>query len=131
MTMHHRNYLKLLRLLPDLEELQAGAFLRLEAAGFMPLTVDVLHRRGSRLLLALAHHFEAQGDLVPDPDMELRVDLEARTVEALSYQDAQRFDQLCARPGRVRPDLRRSLDDFLSLWLSNLHAQGHRVIERR
>jgi uncharacterized protein YqiB (DUF1249 family) len=131
MTVHHRNYLKLLRLLPDLDQLQAGAFLRLEAAGFMPLTVDILHRRGSRLLLALAHHFEAQGDLVPDPDMELRADLEARTVEALTYQDAQRFDHVYARPGRMQVDLRRSLDDFLSLWLSNLHAQGHRITERR
>ena len=65
MPIHHRNYLKLLRLLPDLGELQAGAFLRLEAPGFMPLTVDVLHRGGGRLLLALAHHFEVQGDLVP------------------------------------------------------------------
>jgi len=131
MTIHHRNYLKLLRLLPDLDQLQAGAFLRLEAPGFMPLTVDVLHRAGSRLLLALAHHFEAQGDLVPDPDMELRADLEARTVEALTYQDARRFDRVNARPGRVLVDLQRSLNDFLSLWLSNLHAQGHRVTERR
>lgn len=67
MTIYHRNYLKLLRLLPDLDQLRAGAFLRLEAAGFMPLTVDVLHRDGNRLPLALAHHFEARGDLVPDP----------------------------------------------------------------
>ncbi len=131
MTVYRRNYLKLLRLVPDLDQLRTGSFLRLEAPGFMPLTVDVLHRQGHRLLLALAHHFEAQGDLVPDPDMELRADLEARTVEALTYQDARRFDRVNARPGRVLVDLQRSLNDFLSLWLSNLHAQGHRVTERR
>ena len=131
MPIHHRNYLKLLRLLPDLGELQAGAFLRLEAPGFMPLTVDVLHRGGGRLLLALAHHFEVQGDLVPDPDMELRADLGAGTVEALTYQDARRFDRVYHQEGCGCVDLRRSLDDFLSLWLSNLHAQGHRVTERR
>lgn len=130
MTIHHRNFLKLLELLPDLERLRTGDHRRLEAPGFMTLSVDVLHRDGPRLLLALAHYFELNGDLVPDPDMELRVDLENRTVEALTYQDLRRFDRVDDGQGRVRSDLERSLNDFLSLWLSNLHAQGHRVIRR-
>ena len=63
--------------------------------------------------------------------MELRADLGAGTVEALTYQDARRFDRVYHQEGCGCVDLRRSLDDFLSLWLSNLHAQGHRVTERR
>lgn len=130
MTIYRRNFLKLLRLLPDLQDLQTGDYRRLEAEGFMPLSVDVLHRDEPRLLLALAHNFEFNGDLVPDPDMEIRVDLKARTVAALTYQDLHRFDRVDAGQDRVPLDLRRSLNDFLSLWLSNLHAQGHRVTPR-
>lgn len=130
MTIQNRNFQKLLRLLPDLQTFQAGDHCRLEAPGFMPLSVDVLHRDGSRLLLALAHYFERSGDLVPDPDMEIRVDLETLTVEAMTYQDLHRFDRVDAGEGRVRLDLKRSLNDFLSLWLSNLHAQGHQITRR-
>lgn len=131
MTVYHRNFLKLLRLLPNLHRLRAGAFLRLEVPGFMPLAVDVLHRDGSRLLLALAHHFEADGDLVPDPAWSCASTSRRGPWKTLTYQDARRFDRVYPRAGSVRPDLRRSLNDFLSLWLSNLRAQGHRITERR
>src|SRR6185436_20105004 len=84
-TIYDRNYRKLLQLIPHLADLQVGHYLRFEAGkAFMPLSVDTLDREGTRLCIALSHHFEQNGDLVADPDMELRVDLEDQTVEALT-----------------------------------------------
>ena|SRR6185436_4879806 len=82
-TIYDRNYRKLLQLIPHLADLQVGHYLRFEAGkAFMPLSVDTLDREETRLCIALSHHFEQNGDLVADPDMELRVDLEDQTVEA-------------------------------------------------
>jgi len=45
--------------------------------------------------------------------------------EALTYQDARRYDEVYPEPGKVYPLLKKSLNDFLTLWLTNLKTQGH------
>lgn len=129
-TVFHRNFQKLLRLIPNLSGLHSGHYLRYEAGdAFMPLSVDVLHREGTRLCIALAHYFEQNGDLVPDPDMELRVDLQDQTVEALTYQDQRVYQEVYPAPGQVRLGLEQSLNAFLSTWLTNIEHQGFRLIK--
>ena len=131
-TVYHRNYQKLLQLIPQLAELQTGHYLRFEAgAAFMPLSVDTLDRSGSFLRIALAHNFEMNGDLVPDPDMELRVDLEGGTVEALTFQDQLAYHEVYPAPGKVCPDLKKSLNSFLSTWLTNLRNQGFQLVTEK
>lgn len=124
--LYQSNYRLLLELLPDLPQLGAGDYRRLTSPGFMDLSVDVLHRNANHLGLALAHNYKLNGDLVPDPDMELRVDLSTTTAEALTYQDAHRYQVVYPQPGKVRPHLRSSLNVFLATWLQNLLAQGHK-----
>ena len=131
-TIYHRNYQKLLQLIPQLAELQVGHYLRFEAgAAFMPLSVDMLDREGKCLRIALAHNFEQNGDLVPDPDMELRVDLEEGTVEALTFQDQLVYHEVYPTPGKVYPDLKKSLNSFLSTWLTNLRHQGFQLVREK
>ncbi len=131
-TVYQRNYQKLLQLIPQVAELQVGHYLRFEAGkAFMPLSVDTLGREEKRLHIALAHNFEQNGDLVPDPDMELRVDLEAETVEALTFQDQLVYQEVYPAPGMVQPNLRVSLNSFLSTWLSNLRTQGFRLVREK
>ena len=128
-TIYHRNYQKLLQLIPQLAELRVGHYLRFEAGeDFMPLSVDTLYREGQRLRIALAHNFEQNGDLVADPDMEIRVDLEAETVEALTFQDQLVYQEVYPAPGKVRLDLQASLNSFLSTWLSNIRSQRFRLV---
>lgn len=128
-TIYHRNFRKLLQLIPHLAELEAGHYLRFEAGkAFMPLSVDTLDREGKRLRIALAHNFEQNGDLVPDPDMELRVDLEAETVEALTYQDQRVYQEVYPAPGQVHLGLKISLNSFLSTWLTNISHQAFRLV---
>ncbi len=128
-TIYHRNFRKLLRLIPNLSGLHPGHYLRFEAGqAFMPLSVDTLDRQGTLLSIALAHNFEQNGDLVPDPDMELRVDLENETVEALTFQDQLVYQEVYPAPGRVHFDLKESLNSFLSTWLTNIGLQGFRLV---
>jgi uncharacterized protein YqiB (DUF1249 family) len=131
-TVYQRNFRKLLLLIPNLADLQVGHYLRFEAGkAFMPLSVDTLDREGKRLHIALAHNFEQNGDLVPDPDMELRVDLEAETVEALTFQDQLVYQEVYPASGKVLPNLKSSLNSFLSTWLSNLRTQGFRLVREK
>lgn len=128
-TIYHCNFRKLLGLIPNLAGLHSGHYLRFEAGeAFMPLSVDTLYREGQRLCIALAHYFEQNGDLVPDPDMELRVDLENETVEALTYQDQRIYQEVYPAPGKICPGLKKSLNAFLSTWLTNIENQGFRLV---
>ncbi len=50
--------------------------LRIENSPFMPLTIEAwdspIHAEGRRI--SVAHYFEQEGDLVPDPEVEIRDD---------------------------------------------------------
>lgn len=127
-TIHETNYQILLEILPNLPDMQMGDACRLTSPGYMDLTVDILYRVGDELRIALAHRYEQRGDLVPDPDMEIRVYLgDHRMAEALTYQDSRRYDVVYPKPGRVHPALKRSLNNFLNGWLNNLRQQGHAI----
>ncbi|HBL26182.1 MAG TPA: hypothetical protein DD490_05030 [Acidobacteria bacterium] len=128
-TIPHQNFTRLLSLLPDLATFEAGHYLRFEAGpAFMPLSIDVLFREGQSIRLAMAHNFKMNGDLVPDPDMELLVDCSAGTVEALTFQDQRAYREVYPRPGVVDQKLRDDLNAFISLWLGNIKAQGYQLV---
>jgi len=131
-TIPHANFQKLLHLIPNLSTLQMEHYLRFEAGkSFMPLSVDVLYRQGNHLRIALAHNFEMNGDLVPDPDMEVLVDCEAGTVEALTFQDQRAYREVHPEPGVTLQHLRNDLNSFLSQWLTNIRNQRFRLVEER
>jgi uncharacterized protein YqiB (DUF1249 family) len=126
-TVYQANFTNLLEICPDLGTLTIGDALRFEAGpAFMPLTLDVLDQKGSCFRIALAHYFEMNGDLVPDPDMELWVDLRQRSVEALTFQDYRSYQEIY--PGAPNSPLKTSLNSFLAIWLSNIKQQGFRVV---
>ena len=114
-TINHRNFNKLMRVIPTLETIKDHA--KLTAEPFMDLHVDILNRAASTARIALAHNFEQNSDLVPDPDMEIEVDFQAKIVIARTYQDAFGY--------QTRKNNR--LDIFLGQWLNNLINQGHRL----
>jgi len=131
-TIPHANFQKLLHLIPNLSTLQMEHYLRFEAGkSFMPLSVDVLYRQGNRLRIALAHNFEMNGDLVPDPDMEVLVDCEAGTVEALTFQDQRAYREVHPEPGVTLQHLRNDLNSFLLQWLTNIRNQGFRLVREK
>ncbi|MFA5801549.1 MAG: DUF1249 domain-containing protein [Thermoleophilia bacterium] len=118
-------YKKLEKLLGDLH--QIPAYMKLEAHGFMDLGVDKLYGDEESVTIALSHYYKQNGDMVPDPDMEVRIYPERKMAEALTYQDSFGYRVVYPKPGFVNPKAKREMNVFLNQWLSNILAQGHRL----
>lgn len=129
-TIYEMNYDRLNKILEGkLDEFVAhGEYKKLKAPGFMDLSIDNLG--GGRL--ALAHNYIINGDVVPDPDMEIMVNVKAKTVEALTYQGIEGYRQVYwEEHGKtyVNIKLKEELNKFLGLWLRNIAQQGHKEIK--
>ena len=121
------NYRKLSMLLPSIPSIPE--YSKSTVPGFMDLHLDRLEKKGSVYKIALSHYYKhPSGDMIPDPDMTMRVDTAAQTVEALTYQDIYRYDEVCP-DGEVNQSIRKSLNAFLSHWLQNCIDQGHRLAD--
>ena len=101
--------------------------------GMMDLNYD---RLGCRKLdlgnyvsydIALAHNYIQNGDVIADPDMEIRIYPEIKYAEALTYQldGLGIFQRVYPEPGKVCPRIKRELNQFLNQWLKNCIDQGH------
>jgi len=124
---YDRLYAQLTELIPDLTELKPGDHRKSTAPGFMDLGLAVLTRSKEEMRIALSHYYKQNGDMIADPDMEIRVYLIEgwNKVEALTYQDARRYDMVYPEPGKINLGMKKSLNDFLAQWLTNLKNQGH------
>ena len=82
--------------------------------------------------IALAHNYIQNGDVMADPDMEIRIYPKARYAEALSYQlDGLGIYQVVyPEPGKVYPKLKKDLNTFLNQWLKNCIDQGHSFADK-
>ena len=130
--MKQQIYQKLYTLLPSVGNIREGNARQLKASGFMDLNIDMLaDNRGAsepHFIVALSHYYRHEsGDMIPDPDMVVKVWIERREAEALTYQDLYRFDEVYDPDTRqAELKLQRSLNEFLSQWLDNLLLQGHK-----
>jgi|ERR1035437_2258216 uncharacterized protein YqiB (DUF1249 family) len=131
----HRNYARLERIFGCvLEEIKKKQYLKLTKEPYMALSVDIIRREETGFVISMAHNFVMNGDIVPDPDMELAIDLENKTVEALTFQNSMVFNvvydyDIKGDKIRVRPQLKKSLNSFLEGWLKNIIEQGHKITE--
>lgn len=124
--MSSMSYKRLLKLVPQLFSLEEGAGLKSKVSGFMGLNLDVIHKNTDTVVIALSHYYtNGLGDLIADPDMELRVYKGIQTVEALAYQDSFGYKKVWLDENRYYPKLRKSLNSFLGQWLKNCTSQGH------
>jgi uncharacterized protein YqiB (DUF1249 family) len=129
------NYARLEALMGQpLEDLRSFTSYRLTARGFMDLVVEVLPPcpETGAMVLSIAHYFEQNGDLCQDPEMTVRIflpqDGHHGTVEAFTFQQSipPIYQVAYPKPGYVAQKLKRELNSFLTFWLRNLKAQGHR-----
>ena len=68
--------------------------------------------------------------MIPDPDMEIKLDHQNKTAEALTYQDSFTFRVAYPEPGKINLKAKKELNEFLLQWLKNLKEQGHRVVKK-
>ena len=82
---YEQNYQRLKQLVPDLDNLPTETpHRRSRSEGFMDLSFEILGRDTDGFTCAMAHYFEMNEDLVPDPDMEIRVIPSRQMAEALT-----------------------------------------------
>lgn len=96
---------------------------KLEKEPYQTLHVDVLERTSDTVTIALAHYYEQNGDLVPDPDMQVRLYPKHQMAEALTFQNSLVYTEVyavvdCKR--MVYPRAKASLNQFLEEWAKNL-----------
>lgn len=104
--------------------------LKLKSGGFMDLNLDFLYEEDGKYIIAMAHNYIQNGDVMADPDMEVRIIPSMRMAEALSFrQDGgipinQHVYEEVDGKIMVYPRLKKELNSFLSSWLLNLKKQG-------
>lgn len=95
---------------------------------YMPLSVNILRRNGDEVFISIAHNFLMNGDVVPDPDVELRIDFNMGIVDPMAIQHASgHYSRVYANEERtlVRRAVQADLMSFLAMWFRNLRQQGH------
>ena len=125
----NRTYSILTQLIPDLSALEIGDHRKSSPAKiFMPLNLDVLDKNESEIIIALSHYYKhPSGDMIADPDMEIRVIPSMEMAEALSYQDYFGYKTVYLDEAKTLADTRtkNELNQFLEAWLTNIRHQGH------
>jgi uncharacterized protein YqiB (DUF1249 family) len=81
MALYESNYLRLLRLVPELERLD-GCF-RSRVAGDCELFVEILERCRYTITMSLTYRFESDEGRIADPDIKVRAYLDGRLAEAI------------------------------------------------
>jgi len=130
MALYESNYLRLLRLIPEVGRLD-GCF-RSRVAGDCDLHIDVLERCRYTVTLSLTYHLETDDGLFIDPDMTIRAYLDGQLAEAMMVGHQQRhaaLRQFVDEHGREL-DERWQRNIVLNKWLEYLSDQGHLVLDR-
>ena len=130
MALYESNYLRLLRLIPELAILD-GCF-RSRVAGDCDLHIEILERCRYTVTLSLSYHLETDDGLLVDPDMTIRVYLDGQLAEAMTIGEKQRHVTLheLVLEHRRELDLRWQRNIILNKWLDYLSDQGHLVLDR-
>jgi uncharacterized protein YqiB (DUF1249 family) len=130
MSLYESNFLKLQRLIPDLNRLDG--YYQSRVAGDCDLHLEIIDRSRYTLTLSLSYFFYEGADRVSDPNMIVRVYLDGSLAEAMSYSGQNRHTKF----RKLRHTLRFELDRrwrrnmILSKWLDYLMDQGHLILER-
>ena len=130
MALYESNYLRLLRLVPELDRID-GCF-RSRVAGDCDLHLEVLERSRYTVTLSLTYQFETDDGLLIDPDMSVRAYLDGKLAEVLAIGKSQRHPALrqLVHAHRAELDRRWRSNVVLNKWLDYLSEQGHLVLER-
>ena len=108
--------------------LKFDEYLKLKSGAFMDLNIDHLSHKDNEnsIVISMAHNYIQEGDVMADPDMEIRIIPDMKMLEALTYQlDSMGiYQEVYLEDGRFNPRLKAELNDFLNIWLKNLIDQG-------
>jgi uncharacterized protein YqiB (DUF1249 family) len=103
-------------------------YLKFKSDGLMDLNVDRL----APDRIALAHNGIQNGDVMSDPDVEVRIYPDQKAAEALTFQNDYLgiYQQVYPEPGKFYPKLKKDLNVFLDDWLCNMIEAKYELAEK-
>jgi uncharacterized protein YqiB (DUF1249 family) len=103
-------------------------YLKFKSDGLMDLNVDKL----ASDRIALAHNGIQNGDVMSDPDVEVRIYPDQKAAEALTFQNDYLgiYQEVYPEAGKYYPKLKRELNDFLNDWLQNIIDAQYQLAEK-
>ena len=119
-------YSKLIKIIPDIATRRSAGKSQLHSDALMDLNLDILSRQGNIVRIALSHYYKQNGDMIADPDMEIIINTQPMTANAMTYQDSMIF-QSAEQDGGINQKLVNELNEFLDQWLQNCIDQGHKI----
>jgi uncharacterized protein YqiB (DUF1249 family) len=130
MALYESNFLRLLRLIPDIDRLD-GCF-RSRVAGDCDLYVEVIETSRYTVTLSLTYHLATDTGFLVDPDMMVRVYLDGQQAEVLAIGEQQRHAALRRLVFEHSEELDRRwrCNIVLNKWLEYLSDQGHLILDR-
>lgn len=111
----------------DENGIMKAEYMKFKSPGLMDLNVDRLFDN----TIALAHNGIQNGDVMADPDMEVRIYPENKSAEALTFKNDYLgiFQEVYPEPGRYYPKLKKELNEFLNDWLKNIIQAKYQLVE--
>ena len=130
MSLYESNFLRLQRLIPELERLDG--YYRSAVAGDCDLHLEIIERSRYTVTLSLSYFFYEDEQRISDPDMRVRAYLDGQLAEAMSMRGDHRHTEL-RRLWRVHGqelDTKWRRNIVLNKWLEYVMDQGHLILER-
>lgn len=106
-------------------ELQFKEALKLKSHGYMDLNFDEIETDGQGQVIAMAHNYIQEGDVMADPDMTIRIIPEMLSIEALTFQMSNPpiYQDVYPEKNTVNMRLKKEPNSFLEQWLTNIISQ--------
>ncbi len=130
MALYESNYLRLLRLIPEVDRLD-GCFVS-RVAGDCDLYVEVIETSRYTVTLSLTYRLSTDAGILADPDITVRLYLDGKQAEVLDIGEKQRHAALRRLVFEHREELDRRwrFNVVLNKWLEYLSDQGHLILDR-
>ena len=99
---------------------------KIQVENYMDINIDILQDTPKIKRISIAHNYIQNGDVMADPDMEIRIFKESKMAEAMTYQQDNLaiYRIVYPSPRMVNLGAKKELNTFLNKWLSNLISQG-------
>ena len=125
---YERIYQKLSQVI-DFESLRKKKYLKYKSSSLMDLHIDFLRvEENDAFVIAMAHNFTKNGDVMAVPDMEIRIFPNTQMAEALTFQfDVFGIFQRVYYDNKINVGLKKDLSSYLVDWLTMIKLNDYQL----